>query len=101
MARALRFVPIVSLRFEEDPYQFDEAGPGHTWLAVFEEARMPPDKPAPDAIPVPDRPEIPSPRWTDFPEIPKPQPPRSPFPAHPEPTPGQAPPGPPETPAED
>jgi hypothetical protein len=56
-----------------------------------EEELMPPDKPAPDAIPVPDKPEMPAPPQTDFPEIPKPQPPQSPFPAHPEPTPGNAP----------
>jgi hypothetical protein len=62
---------------------------------------MPPDRPAPDAIPVPEKPEMPSTPQTDFPEIPKPKPPQSPFPAHPEPTPGKTPTSPPATPTEE
>jgi len=48
-----------------------------------------PDKPTPDAIPVPDKPEMPSTPPTDFPEIPKPQKPDTPFPPHSEPAPGK------------
>ena len=54
-----------------------------------------PDKPAPDAIPVPDKPEMPSPPPTDFPEIPKPERPETPYPTHPEPAPGKPGPDPP------
>jgi hypothetical protein len=51
-----------------------------------------PDKPAPDAIPVPGRPETPPTPPPDFPEIPKPQEPVTPYPVHPEPAPTPEPP---------
>ena len=57
---------------------------------------MPPEKPAPDAIPTPGKPEIPipNPEVPEIPDIPKPSKPLTPFPSHPEPNPTPEPKGP-------
>jgi hypothetical protein len=60
--------------------------------ALLLENAVMPDKPVPDAIPVPGRPGTPATPPPDFPEIPKPERPATPYPAHPEPAPNPQPP---------